>query len=155
MLVENSNQPLYREIKFAPKLYLWTKRGASRHCKMLGTYNYFRIKASMRYCPFGLYLNSKITSIELKLWLTQYVIQVKIEILYDKKTTRTIITNGFYKTEAWLLTEDVANWIEHKNITHMMNTVDEDEKLKAIITHSGQGREMWFLTEDGLYKIIK
>ena len=37
MLVRNSNQPLYEEIKFAPKLYLWTKRGASRHCKMLGT----------------------------------------------------------------------------------------------------------------------
>lgn len=36
-LVRNSNQPLYEEIKFAPKLYLWTKRGASRHCKMLGT----------------------------------------------------------------------------------------------------------------------
>lgn len=37
----------------------------------------------------------------------------------------------------------------------MIKNVDEDEKLKAIITHSGQGREMWFLTEDGLYKIIK
>lgn len=36
-LVENFYQPLYKEIKFAPKLYLWTKRGASRHCKMLGT----------------------------------------------------------------------------------------------------------------------
>ena len=36
-LIENSNQPLYKEIKFSPKLYLWTKRGASRHCKMLGT----------------------------------------------------------------------------------------------------------------------
>ena len=36
-LIENSNQPLYEEIKFSPKLYLWTKRGASRHCKMLGT----------------------------------------------------------------------------------------------------------------------
>lgn len=61
MLVENSNQPLYKELKhyyklqgeelnnlrvtnsnlqISPKtrtLYLWTKRGASRHCKMLGT----------------------------------------------------------------------------------------------------------------------
>ena len=37
MLVTKSNQPLYEEIKFAPKLYLWTRRGASRHCKMLGT----------------------------------------------------------------------------------------------------------------------
>ena len=24
-LIENSNQPLYKEIKFSPKLYLWTK----------------------------------------------------------------------------------------------------------------------------------
>ena len=36
-VVENSNHPLYKEIKFASVLYLWTKRGASRHCKMLGT----------------------------------------------------------------------------------------------------------------------
>lgn len=50
MLVTNCNQPLYKELKnlrvtnsnlqISPKtrtLYLWTKRGASRHCKMLGT----------------------------------------------------------------------------------------------------------------------
>lgn len=36
-LMKNSNEPLYEEIKFAPKLYLWTHKGASRHCKMLGT----------------------------------------------------------------------------------------------------------------------
>ena len=28
---------LSNNLKFAPTLYLWTKRGASRHCKMLGT----------------------------------------------------------------------------------------------------------------------
>lgn len=32
-----SEDPLYQEIKFASVLILWTKRGASRHCKMLGT----------------------------------------------------------------------------------------------------------------------
>lgn len=31
----------------------------------------------------------------------------------------------------------------------MMNTVDVDEKLTYTICNSGQGREMWFLTEDG------
>ena len=36
----------------------------------------------------------------------------------------------------------------------MIKNVDEDEKLKAIITHSGQNREMWFLTEDGVYEVL-
>ena len=58
------------------------------------------------------------------------------------------------KEEPLFLAKDVANWIEHKNITHMMNTVDEDEKLTYTICNSGQGREMWFLTEDGLYEVL-
>ena len=35
--VENFDLPLADAIKFASHLYLWTRRGASRHCKMLGT----------------------------------------------------------------------------------------------------------------------
>ena len=58
------------------------------------------------------------------------------------------------KEEPVFLAKDVANWIEHKNITHMINTVDEDEKLTYTICNSGQGREMWFLTEDGLYEVL-
>lgn len=49
---------------------------------------------------------------------------------------------------------DVATMIEHKKPNEMIKNVDEDEKLKAIITHSGQNREMWFLTEDGLYEVL-
>ena len=52
------------------------------------------------------------------------------------------------------LAKDVANWIEHNKPNEMISKVDEDEKLKAIITHSGQRREMWFLTEDGLYEVL-
>lgn len=48
----------------------------------------------------------------------------------------------------------MAEWIEHKNITHMMNNVDADEKLTYTIRNAGQGREMWFLTEDGLYEVL-
>ncbi|HBI7084860.1 TPA: phage antirepressor KilAC domain-containing protein [Clostridium perfringens] len=58
------------------------------------------------------------------------------------------------KEEPLFLAKDVANWIEHRNITHMMKTVDEDEKLTYTISNSGQGREMWFLTEDGLYEVL-
>ena len=36
-VITKSDNPLYQEIKFASVLTLWTKRGASRHCKMLGT----------------------------------------------------------------------------------------------------------------------
>lgn len=36
-VMRNSHDPLYEEIKFNSVMYLWTKRGASRHCKMLGT----------------------------------------------------------------------------------------------------------------------
>ena len=52
------------------------------------------------------------------------------------------------------LAKDVANWIEHNNISHMMSIVDENEKLTYTIRNSGQNREMWFLTEDGLYEVL-
>ena len=52
------------------------------------------------------------------------------------------------------LAKDVANWIEHNKPSEMIFNVDEDEKLKAIVSHSGQNREMWFLTEDGLYEVL-
>ena len=52
------------------------------------------------------------------------------------------------------LAKDVAIWIEHNNISHMMSIVDENEKLTYTIRNSGQNREMWFLTEDGLYEVL-
>ena len=52
------------------------------------------------------------------------------------------------------LAKDVANWIEHNKPSEMILNIDDDEKLKAIISHSGQSREMWFLTEDGLYEVL-
>ena len=52
------------------------------------------------------------------------------------------------------LARDVANWIEHTDLSRMVNLVDEDEKLKRTLYVSGQNREMWFLTEDGLYEVL-
>ena len=37
----------------------------------------------------------------------------------------------------------------------MVESVDDDEKLKCFINTSGQNREMWFLTEDGQLGIVK
>lgn len=72
----------------------------------------------------------------------------KREILGQEITTFGDLENPIF------LAKDVANWIEHNKPNEMIANVDEDEKLKAKISHAGQNREMWFLTEDGLYEVL-
>lgn len=52
------------------------------------------------------------------------------------------------------LAKAVAEWIEHRDVTSMLRTVSEDEKLIRSMSGSGQSRELWFLTEDGLYEVL-
>lgn len=56
--------------------------------------------------------------------------------------------------EPLFLANDLANYIDHSNITKMLASVDEDEKLTLPMVKSGQNRDMWFLTEDGLYEVL-
>ena len=49
---------------------------------------------------------------------------------------------------------DVASWIEHTDLSRMVDLVDENEKLKRTMYVSGQNRNVWFLTEDGLYEVL-
>ena len=56
--------------------------------------------------------------------------------------------------EPLFLAKDVAEWIEHSKSSIMIDTVDEDEKLRETIFTSGQNREVWFLTENGLYEVL-
>ena len=56
--------------------------------------------------------------------------------------------------EPLFLAKEVANWIEHSDVSTMIRNVDEDEKLIQTLFVSGQNREMWFLTEDGLYEVL-
>lgn len=54
------------------------------------------------------------------------------------------------------LANDVANMIEYSEdkVGQMLENVDDDEKLTDTIYRAGQQREMWFLTEDGLYELL-
>lgn len=54
------------------------------------------------------------------------------------------------------LAVDVAELIEYSvDKTHqMLELVDDDEKLTDTIYRSGQKREVWFLTENGLYELL-
>jgi prophage antirepressor-like protein len=66
------------------------------------------------------------------------------------------------KEEPLFLAKDVANWIEHSNVSKMLNSVDDDEKLIATCdvtnsyttSKSRNNQDMWFLTEDGLYEVL-
>ena len=58
--------------------------------------------------------------------------------------------------EPLFLAVEVAKMIDYSvgNTGWMLNTVDEDEKLTLEILRAGQRRQMWFLTEDGLYEVL-
>ena len=56
--------------------------------------------------------------------------------------------------EPLFLAKDVAEWIEHTDSAKMIQSVDDDEKLLRTLFVSGQNREAWFLTEDGLYEVL-
>lgn len=72
----------------------------------------------------------------------------KREILGKEVTTFGSLENPLF------LAKDVANWIQHNQVSRMIGLVDKEEKLKCLINTSGQAREMWFLREDGLYEIL-
>lgn len=50
--------------------------------------------------------------------------------------------------------KDVAEWIEHSAVHMMLKKVDQDEKVRNIVSTPGGNQEMWFLTEDGLYEVL-
>lgn len=49
---------------------------------------------------------------------------------------------------------DVAEWIEHSNVTEMLRNIDDDEKLTSTIFRAGQNRQVNMLTENGLYEVL-
>ena len=59
------------------------------------------------------------------------------------------------------LAKDVAQWIDYsKNgkgaykVSEMLQCVDEDAKLIRTLFVSGQNRNVWMLTENGLYELL-
>ena len=50
--------------------------------------------------------------------------------------------------------KDVADWIQHSNITDFLSLVDDDEKGVRNCLTPGGNQKAWFLTEDGLYEVL-
>lgn len=63
--------------------------------------------------------------------------------------------------EPLFLAKTIAEWIDYSktskgayDVSNMLKTVDEDEKLVRKTLVSGQNREMLFLTEDGVFEVL-
>ena len=56
--------------------------------------------------------------------------------------------------EPLFLATDVAEWIEHSNVSVMLRKVDEEEKVLNNVYTLGGVQNTWFLTEDGLYEFL-
>lgn len=52
------------------------------------------------------------------------------------------------------LAKDVASWLEHSDVHKMVESVDEDEKVRNIVPTLGGNQEAWMLTENGLYEVF-
>jgi kilA protein, putative phage-related DNA binding protein len=56
--------------------------------------------------------------------------------------------------EPLFVASDVAAMLNHPNTSELVKLVDDDEKLTSTILRSGQNREVWMLTENGLYEVL-
>lgn len=63
---------------------------------------------------------------------------------------RTISITG----EPWFIAKDVCTALVLSDVSMTVKRLDDDEKLIQTVLVSGQGREMWFVNESGLYNLI-
>lgn len=84
----------------------------------------------------------------------------KLELLQQKSILgKEVNIYGDFETPLFLA-KDVAEWIDYAKtdgryeVSKMLKSVDDDEKLVGTIFLSGQNRKVWFLTESGLYEIF-
>lgn len=76
--------------------------------------------------------------------------------IIEKATILGMVLNVYGDSENPLfLAKDIAERIEHSKTSMMIENLEEGvEKLRETIFTSGQNRDMWFLTEDGVYEVL-
>ena len=52
------------------------------------------------------------------------------------------------------LAKEVADWIEHSNVSVMLQSIDDDEKELHQIGTLNNAYSAWFLTEYGVYEVL-
>lgn len=87
----------------------------------------------------------------------------EVQVLENEVTLMGKIFNVYGTVEEPLFrANDVADWIEHSNVSAMLQSIDEDEKVKMVCevnnayvtSRARDTQEMWFLTENGVYEVL-
>ena len=50
--------------------------------------------------------------------------------------------------------KEIAKIIQHSDVSKMVHSIDDDEKVANIIPTPGGNQKVWMLTEDGLYEVL-
>lgn len=68
--------------------------------------------------------------------------------------SRQPIRNLLINSKPWFVAKDVCDILELKDTNMSIKTLDDDEKLTQKILGSGQNRNMWLISESGLYALV-
>jgi prophage antirepressor-like protein len=56
--------------------------------------------------------------------------------------------------EPWFVAKDVCDLLGLDDTRRAVERLDDDEKIRGVILHSGQNRNVWMVNESGLYNLI-
>lgn len=69
---------------------------------------------------------------------------------FDNHTIRSVDQED---GSSWFIARDICRALEIGHISMAMDRLPKNEKLSAVILHSGQNRKVWLVNEHGLYRL--
>ncbi len=79
--------------------------------------------------------------------------ETNLQVFYNEESNVNIRMEEI-SNQPWFIAKDVCTALELSEVSNTVKRLDDDEKLARIVFVSGQGREMWFINESGLYNLI-
>lgn len=79
--------------------------------------------------------------------------ETNLQVFYNEESNVNIRKEEI-SNQPWFIAKDVCTALELSEVSNTVKRLDDDEKLTRTVFVSGQGREMWFINESGLYNLI-
>lgn len=79
--------------------------------------------------------------------------ETNLQVFYNEESNMNIRMEEI-RNQPWFIAKDVCTALELSEVSNIVKRLDDDEKLTRTVFVSGQGREMWFINESGLYNLI-
>lgn len=79
--------------------------------------------------------------------------ETNLQVFYNEEANVNIRMEEI-GNQPWFIAKDVCTALELSEVSNTVKRLDDDEKLTRTVFVSGQGREMWFINESGLYNLI-